>query len=140
MKKISTTEGFKLLFTFLEGYYCEYASQDQEDESLLANLLGDMDILDDGITADPAVWFDWIDSIAKANSITNMQIPVTDVSKFDVNALLEPMIIFLERYYVDTGCSSKLICLLIRELHCLKNRQEANSFIRELWLKLTSDS
>jgi hypothetical protein len=67
-------EGYRLLFTFLEGYY---ALQDQKDEFLFANLLGDMDILDDGITADPAAWFDWIDSIAKVNSIINMQISAT---------------------------------------------------------------
>lgn len=52
--KLTIEEAFKSMVLFLEGYYERTGSDD------VGGLLGDMMILDDGTTADPAAWNDWL--------------------------------------------------------------------------------
>lgn len=48
---------YKAMIRFLEKYYERTNSDD------IGSLLGDLQLLSDGSTADPAAWNDWIDSI-----------------------------------------------------------------------------
>lgn len=57
--QLTTEEAFKSMVIFLEGYYERTGSND------VGGLLSDMMILDDGTTADPAAWNDWLASIQK---------------------------------------------------------------------------
>jgi len=54
MKTLTVQEGFAAMRQFLEDYYEQTHSDD------IGALLGDLQILEDGMTADPAVWDDWL--------------------------------------------------------------------------------
>lgn len=51
---------YAAMYEFLVGYYERTKSDD------VGALLGSMSLLDDGETADPAIWQDWLESIEKA--------------------------------------------------------------------------
>lgn len=57
--KISNVDAFKAMILFLEDYYQKTNSDD------VAVLLGGMQLLEDGITTDPAMWEEWLDCINK---------------------------------------------------------------------------
>lgn len=59
MMQLTIQEAFKSMVVFLEKYYARTGSDD------IGGLLGDMMILGDGTTADPAAWHDWLDSVKK---------------------------------------------------------------------------
>jgi hypothetical protein len=54
MKILTTQEAFSAMRSFLEDYYERTQSDD------VGALLGDMQLLGDGMTADPAAWEDWL--------------------------------------------------------------------------------
>ena len=56
-EKLTTVQAFDSMIKFLEGYYERTSSDD------VGSLLGDMRILKDGGTADPAAWDDWMKSV-----------------------------------------------------------------------------
>lgn len=58
-KQLTHLEAFKSMHCFLEKYY-EQTSSDE-----IGVLLGEMRLLEDNSTADPAVWEDWIICIEK---------------------------------------------------------------------------
>jgi len=51
---------YAAMYEFLIGYYERTKSDD------VGALLGSMSLLEDGGTADPAIWQDWLESIEKA--------------------------------------------------------------------------
>ena len=57
---LTAKEAFAAMYFFLDELYQKYGF-DQ-----LGGLLGGMSLLDDGITADPALWNDWLRMVAKA--------------------------------------------------------------------------
>lgn len=57
---ISVTDAYKAMYYFLDKTYRLTKSDD------LGSLLGWMSTLDDGTTADPAVWSDWLEAIEAA--------------------------------------------------------------------------
>lgn len=57
---LTELEAFKAMVYFLEKYYQRTASDD------IGSLLGDLQLLQDGGTADPAAWEDWILAINTA--------------------------------------------------------------------------
>ncbi len=59
MKRVTILQAFEAMKVFLEGYYERTQSDD------IGSLLGDLDFLEDGITADPAAWGDWMGSVRK---------------------------------------------------------------------------
>ncbi len=62
MSSLSTKEAYLAMFAFLEHRYGMTTSDD------IGALLGNMALLNDGGTADPAVWADWLDAVEKASS------------------------------------------------------------------------
>jgi len=54
LNNLTQLEAFKAMVRFLESYYERTASDD------VGSLLGDLQLLQDGGTADPAAWEDWI--------------------------------------------------------------------------------
>lgn len=58
---LTSLEAFKAMTCFLEKYYQQTLSED------IGSLLGDLQILEDGKTVDPAAWADWINCILKAH-------------------------------------------------------------------------
>lgn len=52
-------EAYMAMFVFLDRFYNQTKSDD------VGALLGDMSFLADGGTADPATWYDWIESVKR---------------------------------------------------------------------------
>ncbi|TDF94151.1 hypothetical protein [Paenibacillus piri] len=61
MKNVSELDAFKAMVLFLEDYYDRTKSDD------VGSLLGDLIILADGSTADPAVWKEWLDCLDRSS-------------------------------------------------------------------------
>ena len=59
MKKLTVQQAFQAMVNFLEGYYERTKSDD------IGSLLGDLQMLNDGNTADPAAWHRWVKNIEK---------------------------------------------------------------------------
>lgn len=59
---LTIEEAYKSMIDFLEKYYDRINSDD------VGGLLSDMMLIDKGITADPASWYDWIKSVEKIKS------------------------------------------------------------------------
>ena len=59
MSEITTKEAFLAMFSFLEKHYELTKSDD------IAALLGSMSLLEEGVTADPAMWEEWQESIKR---------------------------------------------------------------------------
>jgi hypothetical protein len=57
MEQLTIRQAFETMVLFLEGVYSRTGSDD------LGSLLGDLQMLDDGTTADPAAWQDWLKSV-----------------------------------------------------------------------------
>ena len=60
MDKLSKKKAYQAMYYFLDKYYKLTKSDD------VGCLLGGMSLLNDGGTADPAIWQDWEDAISKA--------------------------------------------------------------------------
>ena len=59
---LTIEEAYKSMVNFLEKYYQRTNSDD------IGGLLGDIMIMDEGITADPASWHDWLESVERIKS------------------------------------------------------------------------
>ncbi len=57
---LTEKEAYAAMFTFLEQLYNWTKSDD------IGGLLGDMSILPNGDTADPAIWHEWLECLSKA--------------------------------------------------------------------------
>jgi len=62
MQKLSEREAYSAMFAFLEQRF-QLSGSDE-----LGALLGSMSLLPNGITADPAIWEDWLAAVKKAAS------------------------------------------------------------------------
>ena len=58
--KLDIRTAYAAMYEFLIGYYERTKSDD------VGSLLGSMSLLDDGGTADPTMWQDWLECIEKA--------------------------------------------------------------------------
>ncbi|WP_017211372.1 hypothetical protein [Clostridium beijerinckii] len=56
---LTIEEAYKSMVNFLEKYYQRTNSDD------IGGLLGDIMLIDEGRTADPASWHDWIESVER---------------------------------------------------------------------------
>ncbi|NRT73605.1 hypothetical protein [Clostridium beijerinckii] len=59
---LTIEEAYKSMVNFLEKYYQRTNSDD------IGGLLGDIMLIDEGITADPASWDDWLESVGRIKS------------------------------------------------------------------------
>ena len=55
--ELSVESAYKTMFVFLENYY-QLTGSDE-----IGGMLGGMSLLEDGTTADPGMWEDWLDAI-----------------------------------------------------------------------------
>ncbi len=62
IERLTETEAFEAMVLFLEGFYERTKSGD------VGALLGQMMILEDGTTADPATWDDWMKCVHRVGS------------------------------------------------------------------------
>lgn len=56
-KKLTELQAYNAMFHFLKAYYERTNSDD------VGSLLGDLQMMSDNRTADPAAWSDWIKSV-----------------------------------------------------------------------------
>jgi hypothetical protein len=61
MKKLTEKQAFAAMVSFLDDYY----QQTQADD--IGALLGSLQLLSDGMPADPALWQDWLASVQKVS-------------------------------------------------------------------------
>lgn len=61
---LTTKQAFRAMVFFLEGYYERTKSDD------VGSLLGDLQVLKDGATADPAAMEDWDRCVRRALTLT----------------------------------------------------------------------
>jgi hypothetical protein len=59
-EKITILQAYKAMLVFLDDLYYREGQPDN-----LGSFLGGLQILDDGITTDPASWYDWLDVVEK---------------------------------------------------------------------------
>ncbi len=59
MNKLTEKQAYLAMIEFLDDYY----QQTQSDE--IGEILGSLQLLEDGKPADPAMWEDWLKSIEK---------------------------------------------------------------------------
>lgn len=59
MDRLTTQQAFEAMVLFLEGFYERTQSDD------VGGLLGDLILLEDGETADPAAWDDWMKCVRR---------------------------------------------------------------------------
>ena len=59
MDTLTIQQAFEAMQLFLEGYYERTQSDD------IGALLGDLQFIEDGVTADPAAWKDWSACVKK---------------------------------------------------------------------------
>jgi hypothetical protein len=59
MDTLTIQQAFEAMQLFLEDYYERTQSDD------VGALLGDLQFMEDGVTADPATWQDWMDCVKK---------------------------------------------------------------------------
>lgn len=57
MEQLTIKQAFQVMVSFLENFYERTGADD------IGILLGDLQILEDGVTADPAAWEDWLESV-----------------------------------------------------------------------------
>ncbi len=62
INKLTEKQAFLAMVSFLEDYY----EQTKSDE--IGALLGSLQLLDDGITADLAMWDDWLKIVQQTQS------------------------------------------------------------------------
>ena len=68
MEKLTSKQAFQAMVFFLESLYERTESDD------IGALLGDLQILEDGNTADPATWEDWLESVEQVlNTSTKLE-------------------------------------------------------------------
>ena len=60
-KLLSSEQAFQAMFVFLNEYY-----QRTSERAELGDVLGDIQLNKDGMTADPAAWDDWLAAINEA--------------------------------------------------------------------------
>ena len=61
-KNLSERQAFEAMFLFLKQHYQRTRSDD------IGALLGDMRMLSDGQTADPAIWHEWLKLVAEVRT------------------------------------------------------------------------
>ena len=68
MEKLTQEQAFVATIEFLDNYY----QQTQSDD--IGALLGSLQLLEDGKPADPAMWYDWLQSVKETlpNKILNL--------------------------------------------------------------------
>lgn len=64
MKKLTILEAFEAMKCFLDAYY----ERGEKQQGEIGVLLGGLQFLEDGATADPAFWYDWEESVKKVLS------------------------------------------------------------------------
>ena len=79
METLTAKQAFEAMSVFLDTFY----DRTQSDE--IGGLLGDLQIVGDGMPADPAAWQDWM--------------KLVDSEPLTVNQAFEAMKLFLKNYY-----------------------------------------
>jgi len=109
---LTKLQSYNIINRLLENYYKQTNSDD------IGSLLSVMQFLPDNMTADPAIWEDWIDSIENKSILTKQE-------------AFNGMIKFLEIYYGFT--SSADAKLLIDEMHSAKSCDDMDVSIVKQW-------
>ncbi len=65
-KKLSQLQAFKIMQSFLEKYFERTRSDD------VGSLLGDIQLIPNNTTRDPAAWNDWLDCVNSELSKDNL--------------------------------------------------------------------
>lgn len=117
-KKITKKQAYIAMIKFLEIYYAKGNFDD------IGSLLGEMDFLSDGSTADSASWEEWIDSV---NAIVKSEESLTKLQAF--NAMRK----FLEIYYEQT--SSNDVKSILHDSKILPNGTTVDSMAWNNWIK-----
>ncbi len=112
--RLTPLQAFNAMTKFLEIYFKRTSSDS------IGALLSCMQFLEDGQTADQAIWEDWITSLKGQKYITPIQ-------AFDT------MNIFLKRYYRNS--SSDNIQSLLKDIQYAKDGEIADQKIKTLWTK-----
>jgi len=58
---LTQEQAYRAMFIFVRTYYRRIGNVNAE----IGELLGDIQLLEDGTPADPAMWQDWVDAIDK---------------------------------------------------------------------------
>lgn len=118
-KKLTKLQAYNAMIKFLEIYFVQSNSGD------LGSLLGGMDFLVDGSTADSAAWEDWIDSVNAILKKNNEWL--TQLQAF--NAMRE----FLKIYHDQTHSND--VGSILSDSAILPNGNTVNPVAWTNWMK-----
>ena len=65
--ELTTKQAFEAMVLFLEEFYNRTQSDD------VGALLGQLRLFEDGSTADPAAWYDWVECVEKVLSNSDIR-------------------------------------------------------------------
>jgi len=117
-EKLTKLQSFNAMRKFLEIYYKQTSSDD------FGTLLSDTQFLSDCGTADPAAWYDWINSV---NSVITTEEKLTKQQAY--NATIK----FLEVFYERT--KSDAVRVLLNEMDFLADGRLAHPAVLNYWNK-----
>lgn len=116
--KLTTLEAFNAMRLFLEKFYEETVSDD------IGSLLGELEFLEDGGTADPAAWYSWEKCVNKISTITSNTL--TSMEAFAA------MRLFLEKYYDETLSEDALA--ILRNMQLSEQGTIVDSSVSKDWI------
>ena len=113
--KLTPLQAYAAMQLFLEDYFQKTSSDS------LGSLLGSMSFLEDGHTADPALWVDWTEAVNYQECLTALQAFVA-------------MNLFLHNYYGD-NYPSVTIKKIFTDTEVLPTGNLRNQSVWEWWMR-----
>ena len=116
---LSYSEAFEAMKDFLDKFYQKTKSDD------VGSLLGDLSLLSDGCTADPAAWDDWLNTIKK--------VALPGQAYFSSLDSYKAMLLFLIDF--SARAEEKQVFDLLAGMQLLEDNSPKNSTILADWME-----
>ena len=122
---LNIEEAFNVAVDFLDKFYKQNKSDD------FGSFLGDLLLFEDGSTADPAAWWDWLASVNKIKKQYKMGKEHEDVD-FTLKQAYEVAEDFFNRFCEEI--SSDDFRILLKEMALLEDEKSTNPICWKEWV------
>ncbi len=126
--KLTKVQAFNAVSMLLDIYYIETLSDD------LGGILGSMSFLQDGGTADPAMWEVWVEFLNK----------ILNEKKVQNQNYIDPLYAFLAirpflEYFFGTEDLSKEIDFFIKNVNLASENKAIDPILLKIWMRCIKD-